>query len=145
MGLGLRHTKAHMARAIMEGVCYGLRDSLDILREMDLPIEEVRNTGGGSRSQFWRQMQSDVFKTPLVAMQIDEGAAFGAALLGGVAADVWPDVPAACAATVRTKEPVKPNRAASAIYNKYHPTYHSLYRSLKRHFARVARIVEEVG
>ncbi len=145
MGLGLRHTKAHMARAIIEGVCYGLRDSLEILREMHLPIEEVRNTGGGARSPFWRQMQSDVFKTPLVAMQIDEGAAFGAALLAGVAGGVWPDVPAACAATVRTKEPVRPNRKASAIYNKYHPTYRSLYRSLKRHFARVARIVEEVG
>ncbi|UCC68748.1 MAG: xylulokinase [Armatimonadota bacterium] len=141
MGIGLRHTKAHMARAIMEGVCYGLRDSLEILREMDLPIEEVRNTGGGSRSKFWRQMQSDVFRTPLVAMEIDEGAAFGAALLGGVAGGVWPDVPAACAATVRTEEPVKPNRKASAIYNKYYPTYRGLYRSLNRHFARVAGVV----
>ncbi|MBE9566832.1 MAG: xylulokinase, partial [Proteobacteria bacterium] len=75
MGLGLRHTKAHLARAIMEGVCYGMRDSLEILREMELPIEEVRNTGGGARSAFWRQMQSDVFRTPLVAMAIDEGAA----------------------------------------------------------------------
>ncbi len=143
MGLGLRHTKAHMARAIMEGVCYGMRDSLEIFREMDLPIEEVRNTGGGARSDFWRQMQSDVFKTPLLAMEIDEGAAFGAALLGGVAGGVWPDVPAACAATVRTKDPVGPNRSVSAIYNKYYPTYRGLYRSLKRHFARVARIVEK--
>ena len=145
MGIGLRHTKAHMARAVMEGVCYGLRDSLEILREMKLPIEEVRNTGGGSRSAFWRQMQSDVFRTPLVAMEIDEGAAFGAALLGGVAGGVWPDVPAACAATVRTKEPVKPNCQASVIYNKYYPTYRGLYRSLRRHFARVARTVQKVA
>ena len=144
LGIGLRHTKAHMARAIMEGVCYGLRDSLEILRDMKLPIDEARNTGGGSRSEFWRQMQSDVFRTPLVAMEIDEGAAFGAALLGGVAGGVWPDVPAACAAAVRTKEPVKPNRQASAIYNKYYPTYRGLYRSLKRHFSRVAGIVEKV-
>jgi xylulokinase len=144
MGIGLRHTKAYMARAIMEGVCYGLRDSLETLREMKLPIDEARNTGGGSRSEFWRQMQSDVFRTPLVAMEIDEGAAFGAALLGGVAGGVWPDVPAACAAAVRTKEPVKPNRQASVIYNRYYPTYRGLYRSLKRHFARVAGIVEKV-
>jgi xylulokinase len=144
MGIGLRHTKAYMARAIMEGVCYGLRDSLEILREMKLPIDEARNTGGGSRSEFWRQMQSDVFRTPLVAMEIDEGAAFGAALLGGVAGGVWPDVPAACAAAVRTKEPVKPNRQASVVYNRYYPTYRGLYRSLKRHFSRVAGIVEKV-
>jgi xylulokinase len=143
MGLGLRHTKAHMARAIMEGVCYGLRDSLEILREMKLPLNEIRNTGGGSRSPFWRQMQSDVFRAPLVTMAIDEGAAFGAALLGGVAGQVWPDVSTACAATVRTKEPVNPNRKASAVYNKYYPIYQGLYRSLKRHFARDAKVVEQ--
>jgi xylulokinase len=143
MGLGLRHTKAHMARAIMEGVCYGLRDSLEILKEMELPLDEIRNTGGGSRSPFWRQMQSDVFRAPLVAMAIDEGAAFGAALLGGVAGDVWTDVPAACAATVRTKEPVRPNRKTSAVYNKYYPIYRGLYRSLNRHFARTAKVVEQ--
>ncbi len=145
LGIGLRHTKAYMARAIMEGVCYGLRDSLEILREMKLPIDEARNTGGGSRSEFWRQMQSDVFRTPLVAMEIDEGAAFGAALLGGVAGGVWPDVPAACAAAVRTKQPVKPNRQASVVYNKYYPTYRGLYRSLKRHFSRVAGVVEKTS
>jgi len=145
MGLGLRHTRAHMARAVMEGICYALRDSLEILREMNLPIAEVRNTGGGSRSPFWRQMQSDVFRTPLVRMALDEGAAFGAALLGGVAAGVWPDVPSACAAGVRTLEPVHPHRQASAIYNKYYPTYRGLYASLRRHFTKVAALVEKLG
>ena len=142
LGLGLRHTKAHMARSVMEGVCYGLRDSLEILRTMKLPLNEIRSTGGGSRSAFWRQMQSDVFRAPLVAMAIDEGAAFGAALLGGVAGDVWPDVPAACAATIRTKEPTRPDRRASAIYRKYYPIYRGLYRPLKRPFARLAAVVD---
>ena len=126
VGLGLRHTKWHMARAIMEGVCYGLRDSLEILRQMYLPIIEVRATGGGARSGFWRQMESDVFGSPLVKMAIDEGAAFGAALLGGVAGGLWPGVPEACAATVRTQEPITPNRAASVEYG----VYYSLYRQL---------------
>ena len=145
VGLGLRHTKAHMARAIMEGVCYGLRDSLEILREMNLPIAEIRNTGGGSRSSFWRQMQSDVFRAPLVGMAIDEGAAFGAALLGGVAGGVWADVPAACAVAVRTKDLVKPNRQAAGVYNKYYRVYRSLYRSLRSQFSRVAKIVEKTS
>ena len=144
-GLGLRHAKAHLARAVMEGVCYGLRDSLEIIREMGLPVNEVRNTGGGSRSAFWRQMQSDVFATPLVGMAIDEGAAFGAALLGGVAGGVWGDVPAACAAAVRTKEPVSPKAEAAAVYARYYPRYRELYPSLKETFARVADTVHEVG
>ena len=143
LGLGLRHTKGHLARAIMEGVCYGLRDSLEILRQMKLPIKEIRNTGGGSRSPFWRQMQSDVFRAPLVGMAVDEGAAFGAALLGGVAAGLWPDVPSACAAAVRTSEPVRPDRQAAAIYHQYYRVYRALYPSLKRHFARLAGIVEK--
>ena len=145
MGLGLRHDKSHMARAVMEGICYALRDSLEIFRQMKLPIAEIRNTGGGSRSPFWRQMQSDVFRAPLVGMAIDEGAAFGAAVLGGVAAGVWPDVPAACAAAVRTREPVHPHRHASAIYNKYYPIYRGLYPSLKRHYARLAGVVEKLN
>ena len=145
MGLGLRHDRSHMARAVMEGICYALRDSLEILRQMKLPIAEIRNTGGGSRSPFWRQMQSDVFRAPLVGMAIDEGAAFGAAVLGGVAAGVWPDVPAACAAAVRTREPVHPHRHASAIYNKCYPIYRGLYPSLKRHYARLAGVVEKLN
>jgi xylulokinase len=87
-------------------------------------------------------MQSDVFRAPLVAMAIDEGAAFGAALLGGVAGALWPDVPAACAATVRTKEPTRPDREASAVYRKYYPIYRNLYRPLKRTFAKLASVVE---
>jgi xylulokinase len=142
LGIGLRHTKAHFGRAVMEGVCYGLRDSLEILHEMQLPVEEIRNTGGGARSPFWRQMQSDVFRAPLLAMAVDEGAAFGAAVLGGVAGEVWPDVPSACSAVVHTKEPVRPDRKASRIYNRYYRVYHGLYRSLKRHFARIGKIVE---
>ena len=154
LGLGLRHTKAHMARSVMEGVCYGLRDSLEILKQMKLPIREIRNTGGGSRSPFWRQMQSDVFRAPLVAMAIDEGAAFGAALLGGVAGELWPDVPAACTATVRVgahgspraesrgNAPCRPDRSASAVYNKYYPIYRGLYRPLKSTFAKLAAAVE---
>ncbi len=143
LGLGLRHTKAYLARSVMEGVCYGLRDSLEILKQMKLPIKEIRNTGGGSRSPFWRQMQSDVFRAALVAMAIDEGAAFGAALLGGVAGGLYTDVPAACAAAVRTKEPTHPDRKSSAVYNKYYPIYRGLYRPLKRTFARTAKVVEQ--
>jgi xylulokinase len=91
-------------------------------------------------------MQSDVFRAPLVAMAIDEGAAFGAALLGGVAGKLWPDVPAACAAAVRVgahgDAPCRPDRKAAAIYRKYYPIYRGLYRPLKPTFAKLASAVE---
>jgi xylulokinase len=145
VGLSLRHGKGHLARAIMEGVCYGLRDSLEILHEMGLPITEVRATGGGARSAFWRQMQCDVFHTPLVRMAIDEGAAFGAALLGGVAGGVYLDVPAACAAAVQTKEPVRPEAEAAGRYQEYYPIYRDLYPALRATFGAVARVVAGPG
>jgi len=141
VGLSLRHGKGHLARAIMEGVCYGLKDSLEILRAMSLPIREVRATGGGARSAFWRQMQCDVFNTPLVRMAIDEGAAFGAALLGGVAGAVYPDLPAACAAAVQTREPVAPEPGATQRYRDWYPVYRTLYPALQPIFSQAAQIV----
>ena len=78
-----------------------------------------------------------------MAMEIDEGAPFGAALLGGVAGEVWPDVPAACAAAVRTKAPVDPNAKAAAVYDQYYPLYSTLYGPLKDHFAKLAAVVEK--
>jgi xylulokinase len=110
---------------------------------MQVPITEVRATGGGAKSAFWRQMQCDVFGTPLVRMAIDEGAAFGAALLGGVAGGVWPDVPDACAATVRTREPVAPDEHAAAVYNTYYPLYRRLYPALEDQFRALAEAVDK--
>jgi len=145
LGLGLHHTKAHLVRAIMEGVGYGLRDSLDILKTMALPIRQIRNTGGGSRSSLWRQMQSDIFGAPLVTMTIDEGAAFGAALLGGVAGGVWKDVAAACSDTVQIKECTQPDETNADTYAKYHCVYSDLYQALRSHFARLSKIVDSVA
>jgi xylulokinase len=108
---------------------------------MGLPITEVRATGGGARSAFWRQMQCDVFNTPLVRMAIDEGAAFGAALLGGVAGGVYPDVPAACAAAVQTKEPVTPEAGAARRYAEYYPIHQGLYPALQQTFTEVAEVI----
>ncbi len=84
VGLTLRHGKAHMVRAVLEGVSFGLRDSLEMIKALGVPIEQVRASGGGARSPLWRQIQADVFGTELVLINVTEGAAFGAALLAGV-------------------------------------------------------------
>src|SRR5262249_54949950 len=103
-GLTLRHTKAHMARPVLEGVAYGLRDSFEILREMGVPIRQVRASGGGARSALWRQIQADVTGHEHVTINVDEGPAFGVALLAGVGTGVWNSVEEACRATIRVTQ-----------------------------------------
>jgi xylulokinase len=81
-GLTLRHTKAHLTRAVLEGVAFGLRDSLELMRAQGLSFEQVRVSGGGAKSALWRQILADVFNTEIVTVGVTEGAAYGAALLG---------------------------------------------------------------
>jgi len=140
-GLTLRHAKAHLVRAILEGVSYGLRDSLEILREMGLPISQVRASGGGARSALWRQIQADVFDAEMVTINVDEGPAFGVALLAGVGAGVFATVEEACDRTISITDRTEPNPDNSAFYDTYYPIYQALYASLKDHFVEVGRLV----
>ena len=86
VGLTSRHTRAHMVRALMEGVAFGLRDSFELIQatEAGKSIQQIRVSGGGSQSSFWRQIMADVFNFPLVTVDTAEGAAYGAALLAGL-------------------------------------------------------------
>ena len=138
VGLTARHGRGHMARAVMEGVTYSLRDGLEIMRGMGLDVSEVRVTGGGARSPLWRQMQADVFATPITRMRAEEGPAFGAALLAGVGAGVYPDVAAAVEAAVATSGTVEPNPEATAAYNQGYEVYRTLYGALKPAFDALA-------
>jgi xylulokinase len=125
LGLTTRHGIPHMTRAVMEGVIYSLRDSLEIMRELDVPIEQVRATGGGARSTLWRQLQADIYGLPIHRTTADEGPAHGAALLSGVAAEVYRDVNEACS-TVRLREEVtEPERTRA--YEEHYEVYRSLY------------------
>jgi len=140
-GLTLRHARPHLVRAILEGVSYGLRDSLEILREMGLPISQVRASGGGARSALWRQIQADVFDAEMVTINVDEGPAFGVALLAGVGAGVFATVEEACDRTITITDRTGPNPDTSALYDTYYPIYQALYASLKDHFVEVGRLV----
>jgi xylulokinase len=142
-GLTLRHDKRHMARAVLEGVAYGLRDSFEILDAMDVSIEQVRASGGGARSPLWRQIQADVTGREHVTINVDEGPAFGVALLAGVGTDVWSTVAEACRATIRVVDRAAPNAATHAVYNRFYPIYRSLYAALKEPFAAVTAASQE--
>jgi len=139
-GLTLRHDRRHLARSVVEGVAYGLRDSFEILSEMGVPIMQVRASGGGARSPFWRQVQADVTGREHVTINVDEGPAFGVALLAGVGTGVWDSVAEACRATIQVTDHCPPNAANTQVYNRYYPIYRSLYGSLKEHFAAVSAV-----
>ena len=127
LGLTTRHGIPHMTRAVMEGVIFSLRDSLEIMRELDVPVEQVRATGGGARSALWRQLQADIYGLPIHRTTADEGPAHGAALLSGVAAKVYRDVDEACS-TVRLREEVtEPDPERNRAYEEYYEVYRSLY------------------
>ncbi|MEP7199682.1 MAG: xylulokinase [Chloroflexota bacterium] len=138
-GLTLRHQKAHLIRAVLEGVTYGLRDSLELMRALGLSITQVRASGGGARSALWRQILADVFATEIVTVNVTEGAAYGAALLAGVGADVYRDVADACARTIRVTDAIAPSDS-QRIYADYYPLYRALYPALAPHFKELSAI-----
>ena len=139
-GLTLRHTKAHLTRSVLEGVTYALRDSLELMRGLGLTIEQVRASGGGAKSPLWRQILADVFATEIALVNTEEGAPYGAALLAGVGAGVYPSVQAACAAAIRVTGSTQPGPAVP-IYADYYPRYRALYPVLAPEFAALAQVV----
>ncbi|GMV99255.1 MAG: xylulokinase [Candidatus Hydrogenedentota bacterium] len=141
IGLSLKHTKAHMARAVLEGVSYAMRDSLEIMRDMGVAITQVRASGGGAKSAMWRQMQADVNETPLVTINVDEGPAYGAALLATVATGMYGSVPEACAATIRVVDSCEPDAARSAVYTRWFREYQAAYKALAPGFKRGAELL----
>jgi len=141
-GLSLRHDKRHLARAVMEGVCYGLRDSFEVIETMGVDITQVRASGGGARSEYWVRMQADVTGRAHSYINVDEGPAFGVALLAGVGTGVWKTVPEACHATIQVKQTIEPDPDHVAFYNRGYLVYQSLYQKLEDTFDEVAELVE---
>jgi len=116
---------------VLEGVGYGLKDGFELMRAAGLgAAEQVRVSGGGAKSALWRGILASILDADLATVNTTEGAAYGAALLAGVGAGVWPDVRAACAATVRVTGENAPNPAAVATYRAAYPLYHDLYAAL---------------
>ena len=137
VGLSLRHGKGHMARSVMEGATYAMRDSLEIAKAMDIPVKEIRLSGGGARSEFWRQMQADIYGQPVVTINAEEGPAYGVALLAAAGTGAYRDVVEACKATISVVTKTTAKAAAKKAYNAAYPVYQSLYGSLKSDFESI--------
>jgi xylulokinase len=128
VGITASHTRAHFIRAILEGVAFSLLDTFTLFSELKIPVKAIRLGGGGARGTLWRQIQADAYGQPVDLLEAEEGGAFGAALLAGTGVGVWPDVEAACAATVRVAETIAPVNAAAMAeaYKLYRRVYPAL-------------------
>jgi xylulokinase len=131
VGLSVRHDRGALVRAVLEGVAFGLRDSLDLIAELGVHPQLGKVSGGGARSDLWLQIVASVLELPLERVAVDEGAAFGAAILGGVAAEVWPDVHAAVASTVIPRTRIDPVAEWVELYRQRRQHYRALYPALR--------------
>ncbi|MDQ4018864.1 MAG: FGGY-family carbohydrate kinase, partial [Actinomycetota bacterium] len=131
VGLSLRHDRGALVRAVLEGVAYGLRDSLELLRSLGVEPSSARVSGGGARSDLWLRIVASVLGIPLERTAAEEGAAYGAALLAGVGSGVFADVHEAVAATVRVTETVEPDPEWTRVYAKTYERFRALYPALR--------------
>ena len=137
IGLTPRHSAAHLIRAVVEGITFGMREQVNILRAMHIPVTQIRAGGGGARSDFWRQLQADMYQAPVVTINVSEGAALGAAILAGVGAGVWPGVAEATEQIIKVRQRRRPNRRRAEFYAKQYGQYAALYPTLRERFAEL--------
>lgn len=141
IGLSPRHGREHLLRSLLEGATYAMRDSLELIRGLGVPIAEIRVSGGGAMSRFWRQLQADVYGQAVVTINAQEGPAYGVALLAAVGTGAYKDVPEACARSIRVVSTTKPNKKSQSVYDAAYPVYGGLYRSLRAEFGAIAELL----
>ena len=134
VGLTVSHTRAHVIRAILEGVAFSLRDTFTIFQEMKVPVRRIRLGGGGARSPLWRQIQADTYGLPVETVDAEEGAAYGAAILAGVGVKTWSSVDEACESIVRVAENIAPSSEHSPVLERAYAVYRRMYPAMKSIF-----------
>jgi xylulokinase len=142
IGATLKHARGHLVRAIMEGVTYAMRDSLAIIREMGVPVKQIRASGGGSKNPLWRQIQADTFGQEVVTINAEQGPAYGVALLAAVGAGAYRNIEEACSATIRVVSKTPLDRKGAKTYDRGFAIYQQLYRSLKDQFVAIDDFTE---
>ena len=129
-GLALGHTRAHIIRAILEGVSYEIRTNVEVMRELGLPSQEVRVTGGSARSETWMQIQANILRTPVIRTQMEEATAVGAAILAFKGIGVFKSVAQAAEEMVQTLPPLNPTKETLEIYQKGYTKFQELYSAI---------------
>ncbi len=143
IGLTVRHGRPHMIRSLLEGATFAMRDSLELIREMGVTIEQVRVSGGGARNPLWRQIQADIYGCDVHTLNSTEGPAFGVALLAQVGTGGFSSVPEACDATIRAVDSTTVDPRARNYYDRAYAVYRRLYLDLRSSFRSISALVNE--
>ncbi len=139
-GISGKHEQKHFVRSVMEGVTYGLRDSLELIKEQGVAVDEIRAIGGGAKSAVWQQILADIFGQEISLLNVEEGPAFGAALIAGVGVGVYSSFEEAEEGIIKVIDKIKPDPENVKKYNEYYPLFKKIYGSLKDDFASLAEI-----
>lgn len=137
LGLSARHTRSHMLRAVMEGVTMAMTEILQLVQTLGVPIHRVVLGGGGAKSEFWRQMQADIYQSDVELPNTEEGPALGAAILAAVGVGAFGSVTQACRALIKAQRCASPGPEA-ASYERSKDLFGTLYPTLAGHFSRSA-------
>lgn len=140
VGLNIVHTRAHMLRAIMEGITYSLADCNNILREQGNTVHHMRVCGGGSKSSVWKRIMADLYECEITTLMQEEGPAYGAAILAGVGTGVFKSITEACKRLIQTDEVIQPCTEETRIYKRYHKLYNKLYLHMRDDFSELYEI-----
>lgn len=143
IGLSARHDRTHLIRSVMEGITFAMRDSIEIMRDLGLSLSEIRATGGGARSDLWRQIQADIYGMEVVTVNAEEGPAFGAAILAAVGTGMFNQVEEATDEWVKIVTRTEPDAKASEQYDEYYQVFRDLYPVLKPGFDRLSGLVKK--
>jgi xylulokinase len=138
--LTARRTRAHMTQALMEGVVFSLGDSLEIMRKLKAPMEQVRAVGGGACGSLWRVLRADIYDAPIRRTTAGKGLAYGTALLGGAAAGISREVGDACARIELHEEVALPRPESVAAYSGCYGVYRSKCATNKHAMHRLSRV-----
>lgn len=142
VGLTVRHGRPHLARSVLEGATYAMRDCLELVREMGVAIHQIRVSGGGARNPLWRQIQADIYGNDVHTVNSTEGPAFGVALLAQVGIGGFSSVPEACDATIRLADRSVVETATKSFHDSAYPIYKQLYKDLRGSFHAINHLVE---
>ncbi|MFZ3071049.1 MAG: xylulokinase [Anaerolineaceae bacterium] len=134
LGMDMNTRRGNLTRAVLEGVAFGLRDSLEIVKDLNIPIQHIRVIGGGARSYLWKQILADTFKTEIEEINTNQGGGLGAAILAAVGAGLYQSVDEGCQKMITVVKSIKPIESNMKFYDQLYPKYQSAYQSLKEWF-----------
>jgi xylulokinase len=142
IGITARHNKDHFIRSVIEGITFGMKDSLEIIKNQGIKIDQIRLTGGGAKSRFWKKLQANIYNSEVVTVSSSEGPAFGAAIMAGVGSSVYGSIEEAAENIIKIKERIEPDKAEVKRYKPLYEEFKSLYPVLEQNFSNISGLVK---